>query len=147
MDKKDLSERDICTGLYPKKPPEGANEVRKIATHLKMNNIKIQNIDHSGKLRAYQTVLIFSEILAIENIFELKGMKPNDLPQELIKQISEDATMYIGHLPNIEKVVSKLISNDENLKVIKFQNSAVTCIEIDGDEAYVKWSVLPELCL
>lgn len=124
----------------------GAKAVHKMATQLQHNNIVIHNIAHSGKLRALQTALIFAQVLNIKNIFELKGMKPNDPSNELIEQITDDASMYVGHLPNIQNVVSNLVTADENMDVIKFQNCAVACIEINSDNSHIKWFILPELC-
>lgn len=122
----------------------GVEETRKVATKLKEHCINIRKIVHSGKLRALQTASIFSDILEVNNISELTGMKPNDAPDELIQQITEDAVMYIGHLPNIENVVSTLVTGNENSRILKFQNSSVACIVIHGDESHIKWFMTPE---
>jgi len=124
----------------------GVEETRNVATTLKDHRIIIRKIVHSGKLRALQTASIFSEILEVNNISELKGMKPNDVPGALIQQITEDAVMYVGHLPNIENVVSTLVIGNENSSILKFQNSAIACIEIHADESHIKWFITPELC-
>jgi phosphohistidine phosphatase len=124
----------------------GADEVCKVASTLKSNNITISKIIHSGKLRALQTASIFSQILEVKSVSELKGMNPKDDPKKLIEQINEDAVMYIGHLPNIQNVVSNLVTSGHNNSVIKFQNSAVTCVEINEDESHINWFITPELC-
>ena len=123
----------------------GASEVHKIASALKNNNISIRKIIHSGKLRASQTAEIFSQVLEVNMVSETKGMSPNDEPVKLIEQITEDAVMYVGHLPNIQNVVSKLVS-DTNKSVLKFQNAAIACVEINEDETHIKWFITPELC-
>jgi len=64
----------------------------------------------------------------------------------LTQQITEDAVMYVGHLPNIENVVSTLVIGNENSSILKFQNSAIACIEIHADESHIKWFITPELC-
>jgi len=125
----------------------GVEEVRKVAAKLKANGIGIRKIVHSGKLRAYQTASIFSEILGVSDLSEQKGMKPNDAPEELIEQITEDAVMYVGHLPHIENVVSTLVTGNKNNHIVRFQNSAVACVEIDGNECHLKWFITPELCI
>jgi len=33
--------------------------------------------------------------------------------------------MYIGHLPNMQYVVANIVTDDANIRVVKFQNSAV----------------------
>ena len=124
----------------------GADEVRNVADTLKKNNIIINKIVHSGKLRSLQTASIFSQILEVNIVTEVKGMAPNDVSEELIEQITEDAVMYIGHLPNIQNVVSNLITRDKNNSIIKFQNSAVACVEINEYESHLNWFITPELC-
>ncbi|MCU7836580.1 MAG: phosphohistidine phosphatase SixA [gamma proteobacterium symbiont of Taylorina sp.] len=124
----------------------GADEVRKVANTLKNQDVSISKIVHSGKLRALQTASIFSQILDIKIVSELKGMAPNDIPEKLIEQITEDAVMYIGHLPNIQNVVSNLVTGNNNNSIIKFQNAAVACVEINEDKNHIKWFITPELC-
>ena len=124
----------------------GADEVCKVASMLKSNHIAISKIVHSGKLRALQTASIFSQILNINIVSKLKGMNPNDAPEKLIEQLTEDAVMYIGHLPNIQNVISKLVTNDKNNNIIKFQNSAVACVELNQGESHINWFITPQLC-
>ena len=124
----------------------GNAEVHKVATCLRAHNVSIRKICHSGKLRAQQTAAIFSEILGVNNLAELNGMDPSDNPAELIEQLTEDAVMYIGHLPNLANVVTALIAGGVNYPVIKFQNSAVVCIELDENRAVIKWFITPDMC-
>ena len=123
----------------------GAAEVRNVASTLKSNNIAISKIVHSGKLRALQTASIIAQVLEVNIVSEQKGMNPNDVPEKLIEQITEDAVMYVGHLPNIKNVVSKLVTNDKDSNVVKFQNSAVACVEINQDESHINWFITPQL--
>jgi phosphohistidine phosphatase len=123
----------------------GIDETRGVAIKLKSQNIAISKIFHSGKLRAAQTATLFAEILNIESIAELSGMNPNDDPCRLIEQLSEDGTMYIGHLPHMKKVVSTLVTNNTNSNIVEFQNSAVVCLEISEDRANFKWIITPNV--
>jgi len=124
----------------------GAAETLQVAQQLKNRAIVINKVVHSGKLRAAQTAQIFADTLAVDNISELNGMKPNDDPQKLITQMTEDAVMYIGHLPNIENIVAALLRVDKNTTPVKFQNAAVACVTIDKNETYLKWFITPDMC-
>lgn len=124
----------------------GIDEVRRVAAYLKDHHIVITKIYHSGKFRAQQTARLFAEALAIDNIAEIKGLNPNDDPDQLINQLTEDAVMYVGHLPNIAYLVTQLISGDKNKPALKFQNAAVACIEIDTSSAGLKWFITPNMC-
>jgi len=124
----------------------GRDETQRVANKLKQQGITLNKIYHSGKLRAVQTAELFANIMGVTNISELEGMKPNDDANDFLQQITENAVMYIGHLPHIHKVVSALICGDENCMPIQFQNSAVICIEIDQFQASAKWFINPEMC-
>ncbi len=124
----------------------GMDQVRQVATYLKDHHIKIAKICHSGKLRAQQTALLFSEILSVDNVVEIKGMDPGDSATKLVAQLTEDAVMYIGHLPNLCNAVALLISGNSNKQVLKFKNSAVACIEIETEAASLQWFITPEMC-
>lgn len=124
----------------------GANETLKVAEYLKNHQVSISKICHSGKLRAEQTAKIFSVHLAIDSIHALQGMDPNDDPSILINNLNEDGVMYVGHLPNIQKVMSRLASCHEDSIVVKFQNSALVCVEITNGEGAILWFITPGMC-
>ena len=124
---------------------DGTDETRSVASCLKKHHVEINKVCHSGKLRAVQTANIFAEILDVDDVIQLDVMNPNDEPTKLIQQISQDKVLYVGHLPNIQKVVSKLIC-DEDAAVVQFQNSAVVCIEVNGSESSIQWFMTPGMC-
>ena len=124
----------------------GSDDVCKVATYLKNHHIEIHKIFHSGKLRAMETATMFSDILGVHYVSKIHGMNPKDSPTILIKQMTEDAAMYVGHLPNIENVVSNLLTHGGMKSVLKFQNAAVACIEIEEKAASLKWFITAEMC-
>ncbi|MFT6927282.1 MAG: phosphohistidine phosphatase [Psychromonas sp.] len=124
----------------------GIDQVCRVAAYLKDHHVVINKIYHSGKFRAQQTARLFSETLAVNNIAEINTLNPNDNPALLINQLTEDAVMYVGHLPNIANVVTELIGGEQNKPALKFQNAAVACIEIEGDSASVKWFITSGMC-
>ncbi|MCX4027782.1 phosphohistidine phosphatase SixA [Endozoicomonas sp. SM1973] len=124
----------------------GYNDSNKIAIYLKQHNIEINKICHSGKLRAKQTAEIFSKQLKVDNVIEVSNMSPNDDPDFLIGGYLEEKCMYVGHLPNLQKVVAQLVAGDQERDVIKFQNSAIVCLEIEEDRGRVLWFIPPSMC-
>ncbi|MEH6451838.1 MAG: phosphohistidine phosphatase SixA [Psychromonas sp.] len=123
----------------------GSEQTSKVATYLQHHKIVINKICHSGKLRASQTAAIFSDVLSIPNVCELNCILPNEAPEELIKQINSDAVMYIGHLPNLQKVLNLLLCQNIDNKVLSLQNSAVACVEIEDTTASLKWFITAEM--
>lgn len=134
--------------IDPQRPlsATGRSEVHKVAAYLREHKIVIRKICHSGKLRAQQTADIFSEILGVDAVIVLNCMNPNDDPAELIKQTTEDAVMYVGHLPHMQHVVADIVTAGTNNSIVKFQNSAVVCIEADQSSAAIKWFITPDIC-
>lgn len=126
----------------------GREQTLKIAAYLHQHHIIINKIFHSGKLRASQTAAIFSERLSVDNVCTLNCISPNDDPAQLINKIyaNENAVMYIGHLPNLQKVLNQLLSHDINNKVLSLENSAVACVEVEQQTASLKWFITIDMC-
>ena len=115
---------------------EGVNETRAMAKNLVHNQLRITRICHSGKERAAQTANIFADELDLSSTEILEGMSPNDDVKAFsTSQLTPDSadTMYIGHLPHLDKLISYLLCKNESANCVTFQNSAVACIETDKD--------------
>ncbi len=125
---------------------QGRAQVSEMARHLAAHRINIKKICHSGKLRAQQTAELFAAQLNCTDVTVQAGMKPNDDPATFIDGISnEDAVMYVGHLPHLDRVVSLLLSGNGDLSLIKFQNAAVACVEKLPDRNCLNWYMITEL--
>ena len=138
--------------IDPERPlsKEGIAQTRAIAEQLHHADINIARIFHSGKLRALQTAEIFASVLAVDDIGSVKGFAPNDDVAQTISELCFEDSLYIGHLPHLEKLASKLVCGDESCKVCHFKNSAVLCIEDDEtdpqlDDFAVRWYLSTEL--
>jgi phosphohistidine phosphatase len=73
-------------------------------------------------------------------------MSPNDDVQDFANSLENDGTMFIGHLPHLAKVVSFLVTGDENSAVVKFTNAAVVCMEQDDLGFHIDWVLSPSIC-
>lgn len=124
----------------------GRSEAVRVAVLLKNRGIIVRQVFHSGKLRARQTAEEFARVLAIDDIAEHSALNPGDDPATLVAQLQVDHAMYIGHLPNLEKVVTKLICEHEAPAAIKFRNAAVACVEITHGTGQLEWYITPDLC-
>lgn len=125
---------------------EGINETLAIAKNLSKNDVVVSQICHSGKKRATQTAEIIAAELGISSIEEIKGMDPNDDVKSFSEmQLSSNTadTMFIGHLPHLQKLVSYLLTDEETLNCITFKNSSVVCIESTDDGASLLWYITP----
>lgn len=127
---------------------EGKKQTQAIAKILKSNNVPISQIAHSGKQRATQTAQIFTTTLNIKISNKMDGMSPNDDARaftELISSEDFDNTLFIGHLPHLQKVISYLLTKNTSTDLLTFRNSAVLCMETDKDNARILWYITPDI--
>ena len=136
-------EKDPEKGLSDK----GLEDTKRIADIAKAYKIPVSKIVHSGKNRAEQTALIFNEILGLKEPCEkMQGIKPLDDVKIIEDEIDPTAnTMIVGHLPFMEKFVSYLVTKKEELKIYKFQNSGIVCLDSEGDGWFIKWTLNPDI--
>lgn len=132
----------------PERPlsDEGKVETELMANYLK-NKIKhLDSIWHSQKLRSTQTAKIISEALGKISTLERNDINPLDpvskLPEEL-KGSNKDI-MIVGHLPFLQKLASKLLTGDENQRIITFTYSCTLCLSYQ-DEWSIQWFLIPAL--
>ena len=113
---------------------------------LQKAGVTIKKACHSGKLRAKETAQIFAGRIGDGRILELQGMEPSDDVVEFVTRLESDA-MYVGHLPHMEKVVSRLVAEDETVGVVKFVNGGVVCVEKDDNGYHIGWYLTPSICI
>ncbi len=139
-------DKDLEQGLSP----EGISDVNRIATVAKGYQVKISNIHHSGKKRALQTASIFAEYLTPEReIAEHRGLSPLGDVANFANDIENNNTMYVGHLPFMEKLVSWLITGSTDKPVFKFQNGGIVCLDLEQESNnwVIKWTLMPNVGL
>jgi phosphohistidine phosphatase len=131
----------------PERPlsKEGISQTKAIAKQLRQLDIPVSAIFHSDKLRAQQTADIFSSTLNLASMSELDHLSPGSDLTLIDQTFTKNNALYIGHLPNLEKIVSSLVTGDAESNIIKFQNSAVIGLEKSGDYYQVDCYLTPQL--
>lgn len=137
LDKADDPERPLS--------PTGIHQSKIIARTLQDAETPISSVFHSGKLRAAQTAEIFADILNISSLSVVEGLSASDDVTRLAQNLSINHALYVGHLPHLEKLLAYLVTGNENNRIIKFQNSAVACLEKDDEHYQLRWYLTPEL--
>ena len=129
------------TSLEPSLSEQGKKDIQKLSSLLKPLNIQIENIFHSGKLRAKQTAeLLQQNILCSHEITEKQGLNPNDDVVYWAEQLIhfKHDILLVGHLPFMSKLVSQLITNNEQPEVVHFHPGTFVCLEHFGD---ARWAI------
>jgi len=104
---------------------------------------------HSGKKRAEQTAeLLAAPVGAGQELEQTSGIDPLDPTDAFARTVSAwtEDTMVVGHLPFMNKLVSRLIVGDEALPTVAFRPGTVACLQ-RGDEGRwaIAWMIRPEL--
>ena len=127
----------------------GRREVQRVASFLVRGGVRPGGIRHSGKRRAEQTAELLADALgATRNLEKLAGLDPHDSPDDFAAILSDwtEDTMVVGHLPFLEKLVSRLLVGDENASIVSFSPATIVCLEHAEEGGwYVLWMVRPEL--
>jgi phosphohistidine phosphatase len=123
----------------------GITQTEAVAKALQVAKTPIKHIFHSGKLRATQTAEIFAQALNINSISSIDGLAPNDEVSLLAQNMNTNDSLYVGHLPHLEKMVAYLVTETTDMTIVKFQNSAVACLKKNDTRYHLQWYLPPEL--
>ena len=128
---------------------KGKKDVTHMADLLARGHVQVNRIFHSGKKRAEQTALLLQNCLAPGGEFaQVDGMAPLDPVNTLVTEIDawQENTMLVGHLPFMAKIVSHLVTGNENSTLVNFQPGSVVCLERnESGDWIIVWMVRPEL--
>jgi phosphohistidine phosphatase len=127
----------------------GWNDIRKTANYAKEHLcIKVEQIVHSGKLRAKQTAEVLAEHLnSPKAVVTDTNLEPLADPKSWKKRLVEttEDIMLVGHLPHLSKLASYLLVGDENKEVIAFRMGGIVCLERDQQHRWtIHWMITPD---
>jgi len=122
----------------------GIKQTQSVAKQLHASGTAISRIFHSGKLRASQTAEIFASNLKLTQVSAHDYLSPNDEVSLLTDTLINNA-LYVGHLPHLEKLASYLVTGDAGACILKFQNSAILCLEKTDEQYFIHWYLTPDL--
>lgn len=128
----------------------GFETIRKVANFAeKYLHIQVDQIIHSGKLRAKQTALVLAEHLypvkGIAVDVDLEPLADPRIWKSRLIEVTKDI-MLIGHLPHLKKLTGKLLYGDESREVVTFKMGGILCLEKDEDGQWtIQWMVTPEI--
>jgi phosphohistidine phosphatase len=109
-------------------------------------DLKIQQIRHSGILRAAQTAEIFGSALApLEGVVSVGGLNPTDEvgPIARLLAMENQTLMLVGHLPSLARLTGELVDGDADSEPIKFRNSCILCLVQQGKGWGIRWFLSP----
>ena len=127
----------------------GREDVRRLGDFLARSGIRVERVIHSGKLRARQTAEGLAGSIAPGVALEESGLiNPKDNPKAFDWQSDswDRDTLVVGHLPFMARLVSHLVTGDEDRAISRFRPGSIICLEPDEHEGWqVAWMIRPEL--
>ncbi len=126
----------------------GRVEVERIARHLAEVGLQIAHIGHSGKLRARETAELLSErLLATKAAHQVDGLAPMSDPQDACERAEKlhEATIWVGHLPHLDRLVSQLLLRETGRHVLQFAPGTIACLVRTDTGWRLRWVLTPEL--
>jgi phosphohistidine phosphatase len=128
---------------------KGHNDIRKLSQFLNQSDIQLDQVIHSGKLRAKETAEYFVKMLTNpSSSIENSNINPNDSLEPLIAEIQSwsNDTLIVGHLPYLAKLVSYLTTGNDSSLTASFQPGTAICLQRDEDMKWqLNWMIRPEL--
>ena len=139
--------KPVSKDVDPDRPlsDEGRDDVNRLAEFLEKQDIKVEEVLHSGKTRARQTA---EKVIHDAEPKEKKGLSPLDDVKEIADYINERKKdlMIAGHLPHLSKLVSLLATGAESIPVVTFQQGGIVCLSRDKDGNWtIAWMLVPEI--
>lgn len=137
--------------VNPERPltDQGREDIVRLAEFLKQSGVCVKRVIHSEKLRAIQTAEFLAGEIAIDVELESSGMlNPNDNPKAFDWQSEswDQDTLVVGHLPFMEKLVSHLMVENENISLVAYQPGSIVCLEHNSNKKWqIGWMIRPEL--
>jgi phosphohistidine phosphatase len=127
---------------------QGEQGVRQVAEALRSSGMTVDRILHSSKMRAHQTAEILGEALLISGETEvIDGINPKDSIQDFslkVHKFNQD-TMVVGHLPFMAKMVSYLVTGNEDAAIVDYKFGSVVCLQQNAEEHWqIQWMLRPD---
>ena len=135
----------------PERPltDQGKKDVENLAEFLHKRGIHIQEIFHSGKRRARETAEIMCTRLNPGTEPKvIKGLSPLDDVGEIADKINKGGgdLLIAGHMPHLSKLTSLLVTGNESVPVVGFQQGGIVRLEQNEVGGWiVAWMLVPKL--
>ena len=128
---------------------KGRRDAEKVAGFLAANiEFAVENIYHSGKLRAQQTAEIFARhVPSAHTLTKADGLSPLDNPSQWAKKLGEIGadTMIVGHMPYLGSLAALLLCGNAEGKIVEFKMGGIVCLKKDPSGWALEWAVTPDI--
>lgn len=128
---------------------KGIEDVKRVASYISRLNIEVEEVLHSGKLRAKQTAeLVAGNLRMAKGASETNGLAPLDDPGLWAERLKAKTNplMLVGHLPHLGRLSSLLLCGDKEKNIIAFKMGGIVCLKRDDAGTWsLQWMITPEI--
>lgn len=137
-------------GEDPERPltQEGRAETQRVGRLVAASGVGIDEIWHSGKLRARQTAELFADALApARGVRARDDLGPTDDPAAVVEaaRSAEGHVLLVGHKPFMVRLPSLLLTGDPDSLIMDVRYSALAALGETGDGWALRWYLPPHL--
>jgi phosphohistidine phosphatase len=126
----------------------GADVVRQMATIAARSGVMVDEIRHSGKLRAQQTADILGEALdPSQGVNAVAGLEPEGDVEAMAEMVREEEhrLMLVGHLPFLGRLVGLLVAGNADVPVVRFGTASIVRLIYERGSWSVDWALKPDV--
>jgi phosphohistidine phosphatase len=134
--------------IQPDRPlsEQGIRDVRILARHMQNMGVQLQNVFHSGKLRAQQSARLITETISPEiRPVQTEGLNPNDDPSMIIgdfEQMNENI-LIVSHMPFVSRLCSTLLTGTTEAEFASVPGT-LFCLEKADDKWRLVYMLRPD---
>ncbi len=126
----------------------GRATVERMAAWAAGAGLKVDEIRHSGKLRAQETAILFADRLRPSTgIHEQPGLAPNDDVRSVAEALRgwPSSVMLVGHLPLLSRLAGLLVVGDPQRQLVRFRCGGVVGLVREGEKWMIACAMPPDL--
>ncbi len=128
--------------------PRGVQDIERIAARMAEAGVAVQQIRHSGLVRAAQTAEILGRHLNPPGgVVAVAGLTYADPVEPLARELhlEPDPVMLVGHNPFMEQLASLLLTGSAGRTPVWFATSTVACFAYAEGAWSVRWVLSRDL--
>jgi phosphohistidine phosphatase len=127
---------------------QGRKAAERMARWAVTAGVAVDEIRHSGKLRAEQTAAVFAQHLQPRDPgpSAMSGLDPNDDVEPVADALEEEdrSVMLVGHLPFLGRLTAYLVTGDAAPAIVQFEAAAMVVLHRDDERWAVTCVIQPD---
>ncbi len=127
----------------------GRDQVARVAREAARRLVVVDEIRHSGRLRARETAeILAAELAPAAKPVATEGLHPGDDVEVVGWGLSEEsgALMLVGHLPFMGYLTGLLLDGDADRAPVSFATATMASLRRDGESWELLWVVNADAC-